>query len=93
MIAQSTIVFFFILFAFLIYITQRGELGAYLTLLYGGGTPSPSPKPPGGGAATAPSGGQKTSGGAFPTSEGGGLVPPGTGEAIKIAGYATDFLG
>jgi hypothetical protein len=53
-ISQSTIVFFYILVAFLLYIAQRGELGQYLALLYGGGTPAPSPPgsqpSPGGGA-------------------------------------------
>jgi hypothetical protein len=94
MISQSTIVFFFLLAAFLIYITQRGELPAYLALLYGGGTPSPTPAPPGGGSASPPpaSAGGGTTGGLFPTGEGGGLVPPGTGDAIKVAGYAAEFL-
>jgi hypothetical protein len=50
MMSQSTIVFFFLLFAYVIYITQRGELPAYLALLYGGGTPAPPPA--GTGAAT-----------------------------------------
>jgi hypothetical protein len=48
MMSQSTIVFFFLVFAYLIYITQRGELPAYLALLYGGGTPAPSPAAGGG---------------------------------------------
>jgi hypothetical protein len=92
MISQSTIVFFFLLIAFLIYITQRGELGAYLALLYGGGTPSPTPAPPGGGSASPPPASAATSGGPFPTAEGGGITPPGTGQAVKIAGYALDFF-
>jgi len=43
---QSTIVFFFLLAAFLIYITQRGELDAYLALLFSGtGGTSPATAP------------------------------------------------
>jgi hypothetical protein len=52
MISQSTVTFFFLLLAFLIFIAQRGELGAYLALLYGGGTPTPQPAT--GGGATPP---------------------------------------
>jgi hypothetical protein len=67
MISQSTIVFFYILVAFLLYIAQRGELAQYLALLYGGGTPAPSPpgSQPSPGGATA---GTATGSSSFPSS-------------------------
>lgn len=92
MVSQSTIVFFFLITAFLIYITQRGELPAYLALLYGGGTPSPTPATGGGATPPPASAGGGTTGGPFPTAEGGGLVPPGTGQIIKAGEFAAEFL-
>lgn len=35
---QSTITFFFLLAAYIVFITQRGELQQYLNLLFGGGS-------------------------------------------------------
>jgi hypothetical protein len=92
MISQSTIVFLFMVFAYLIFITQRGELPAYLALLYGGGTPTTVPHPQtAGGAGSSPTA-PKTSGGPFPTAEGGGLVPPGTGQIVKGAEFAAELF-
>jgi hypothetical protein len=53
---QSTVVFFYLLAAFLIFITERGELPAYVQLLYGKGTPAGGAAPGAGGAASAPTG-------------------------------------
>jgi hypothetical protein len=65
MISQSTITFLFLLLAFLIFVAQRGELAQYLALLYGGGTPAPSPPgsqpAPGGGATPPPANAQTSS--------------------------------
>lgn len=40
MVNQSTIVAFFLLAGFVIFVTQRGELPAYIGLLVGAGTPA-----------------------------------------------------
>ena len=64
--SQATIVFFFVLTAFMLYITQRGELPEYLALLIGGGTPTAVPT--GGGSASTPPANASTSAAASATS-------------------------
>ena len=83
MMSQSTIVFFFVLAAFLIYITQRGELPEYFALLFGGGTPSAVPA--GGGSASPPPANAQTSAAASATSAA-------LQTAQTVAGYAIPAL-